>query len=346
MALIHLHTAPAATPFLEFDTWSLNQYLTYSRRDDCALLLNYSNSSGTYKIYRDGSASRRVRGDVSGRYIYNTDTDRIISLRSSTERYYVDVMHHLYNIGEVAPIGYDAYTPTHYNSAIYRGQLYKGTSVAGTTTVTVRDLATGSTVTTFQTVATITPFACDRTWVTKDGILILADHDNGTYCVLQFYDIAKGTLMYETTVPRSWHIAVDDVHKNIWAAQISTSRLNIYSFQPAPATVSLALGSNRSRYRQDSITVTVTGSNNEKITNWPVGFRLYQPLAGGGFLGDIALGMAPLGSNGTPGNPAEGDLDILYGVTDENGQIVNLYCGPGAADYVGQTARIEAWTAY
>jgi len=344
MALHKLYEANAATAFHGSDAWS-SGHLMFSKRDDGCLFFG-NPFNGTYKVFRDGTAIRRVRAWGTAFYSYDVDRDRIIHIGvgSPTINYNIDTMHHIYNPNETPFIQFNASSALFYYGTIFRGEIYKGITAAGTTTVTKKDPVTGTTLGSFQTVATLTPFVSDITVITPEGLCILIDKDNGTYGVLQFYDLWKSQLLYETTIPRAYQVAVDYVNKNIWSVGIVSNRLQIHSFQVEPYAMALAMSSNRQRYNEDTLTATLTGSNNEKVVGWPVGWRLTQPVPGGGFLGDEALGMAPLGSSGQPGGTAEGHLETEYSVTDDLGEAHNTYCGPGAADFVGTSATIQAWT--
>jgi len=347
MALTHLYTAQQDTVFIFTDSWTnVGSYLVYSRRDDCALYFTFY---GTYKIFRDGSAARRVRGDNYAWFSYDVDNDRVIATKTNITgypNYYVDTMHNLYNPSQNSPITYDMVTASHNGVVYYKNEVYRASSSGNVTTVSVFNRSTGSLIRTYTVTATLTPFSVDTYWITRDGKLILVDRDNGTKCLIQFYDLPTSTLLYETSIPTSRWVVVDDVHNNIWSVNASTLKLEIYSFQPAPSTISTVVTSNRSRYKQDTVTVTLTGSDGEKITNWPIGLRAYNAGSGSAFLGGSALGMTPLGSSITGNFDPQGDLADDYGVTDENGVFVTTYCGPGSEDFSGQSVTIEAWTAY
>ena len=350
MALVKLYEADQTTTFIAPDGWNniFSHAMMWSVRDDACLYFGPGNDIyGTHKIFRDGTAVRRVRSVRGAHFIYDADDDRIIQLEGiSGVNYNIDTMHHIYNPNQAVKIGYNASVAGDNNGTIYRNELYKGVTVTNVTTVSLKDPATGSVNSTFQTTATITPFQADLTIVTKDGLCLLIDTDNGTYGVIQFYDLSTSTLLYESTIPRAYQVAVDPVNKNIISAGVVSNKIQVHSFQPAPYSLSLSMSANRSRYKSDTLQATLKGSNNEVVPNWPIGWRLSQPLAGGGFLGDYALGLIPLGSAGSPGSPAEGDLDVFYQLTDENGVVDNIYCGPGAADFVGQSATIQVWTGY
>jgi hypothetical protein len=227
------------------------------------------------------------------------------------------------------PIGlkYDASKPaklTHtgwvlpdatYNPYVWGNNYYTGSSA----TITKRNLATGVSEGTFVTSGSITPFSMDRFSITPDGWIVAIDYDNGSFGVVRFYNMHTAE-QYTSTINKSKLAWVDWKNKNIWSVKLSDSKLEIYTFEVAPASFSaITLGANRSRYRQDNASVTLLGSANEPVPFWPVAWSL---------------------------TTGEGTLHEAYTETDINGIATNIYCGPGADDYVGGSQTIQVSTGY
>jgi hypothetical protein len=79
------------------------------------------------------------------------------------------------------------------------------------------------------------------------------------------------------------------------------------------------MSSNQSRYKEDTLSVSLHGSNGEAVPNWPVKWELAT---------------------------SEGHLKEEITYTDLSGVATNAYCGPGATDFVGASQSILVSTGY
>ncbi len=96
--------------------------------------------------------------------------------------------------------------------------------------------------------------------------------------------------------------------------------MQVWSFNIAPQNFSaITMSANRARYREDTLSVTLRGSINEPVPNWPVSWSL---------------------------TTGEGRLETSDTVTDASGVATNRYFGPGVDDYVGGTQTITVSTGY
>jgi hypothetical protein len=155
--------------------------------------------------------------------------------------------------------------------------------------------------------------------ITPDGWFVGIDADNGTTGVVRFLNLYTGAT-YESYIEKSKCFFIDPFNKNIWSFRASDSRMQIYTFDVAPSSVSsITMGSNRKRYREDDLSVTLLGDRNEPVPNWPVHWEL---------------------------TTAEGHLKETVTLTDYSGVATNTYCGPGRADFVGGSQTITVSTGY
>lgn len=343
--LIKLYEATSSTDPEAIDAFSNITSGWYAARYDCAVHFSASFGGGFYKLYRDGTLIR-ICVAADRLYGFSVDHDLPFAWYPGQATYLHDAIGMKLDPSKAGPITYTGLTASSHNyPVVYGGYYYR---VASATTFTKHNLATGALVETFTTTGTLAPFSADRLDITPQGVVVMMDLDNSTVGLVRFYDLTTRTTLYESAIERSRAVFVDRVHKNIWSVKLSDSRMQVYSFDVAPyAFTPFTVGSNRSRYRQDTISTILVGAQGEPVRFWPVGWRLTQPSMGGGFMGDLELGFGPLGSHGSPGPSAEGHLqydDIT--TTDAAGVTTNLYCGPGSADYVGQSATIEGWTGY
>lgn len=343
--LIKLYESATPTVPDAQSAFSISTAGWYCQRYDCAVHFGLTHIASVYKVFRDGTLVRMGNGSFNHVYGFSIDEDLPISIGSSVAPLLNDPVGMKYDPAKFASLSYTGTIGAgHTRPLVYNGYYYIG---AGTANVTKRNLATGALVETIVTTGVISPFAVDRLDITLDGILVAIDADNGTHGVVRFYDLTTGLNLYTSAFARSRAVYVDRVHKNIWSVRLSDSIMEVYSFDVAPYVFSpFTMGSNRSRYRQDDLSGTLLGAQGEPVRFWPVGWRLTQPNQGGGFVGDLEVGVGALGSNGSLGSSAEGHVEHDYTETDEGGATENLYCGPGSVDYVGQSATIEAWTGY
>jgi len=343
--LIKLHEAAQTTIPDILSAFSISTAGWYVSRYDCAVHFGVSHTASVYKVFRDGTLVRMGNGSFNRFYGFSIDDDLPFSIEPATSNRMNDPIGMKYDPAKPAPITYTGLVASgHVFPVVYGGYYY---TIASGSNVTKRNLATGALVDTIVTTGAITPFSGERVDITPDGIMVVMDFDNGTYGVLRFYDLVAGVNLYTSVVERSRAIYVDRVNRNIWSVRLSDSKLQIHSFDVAPYVFNpFTMGANKSRYRQDALAGTLLGAQNEPVRFWPVGWRLTQPAQGGGFLGDFEVGYGALGSHGALGPSAEGHLESDYTETDSAGVTENLYCGPGSADYVGQSATVEAWTGY
>ena len=340
--LIKLYQAISPTIVDAIDAFSSVTGGWYQPRYDAAWYAGSSPLSHTFRIFRSGEVVRMCGGTgrVPG---YDADLDRVFSYTFGTAPLNHDPIGQKHDPARAGAITYTDLVLAGYSwPFVWHGYYY---TIAGSI-VSKRDLATGAAVTTYTLTGTLSFPGGARLHITPEGTLI-AWVDNGTYTVVRFYDLYTSTNLYESCMERMRFVFVDAVHQNMWGVRLSDSIMQTYSFDVAPSVFNpFTLGANRSRYRQDALSGTLLGAQNEPVRFWPVGWRLTQPSMGGGFLGDLEVGYGALGSNGALGPSAEGHLEHDYTETDEDGVTTNLYCGPGSADYVGQSATIEAWTGY
>lgn len=343
--LIKLYEASAPTVPDGQSEFSIITAGWYCRRYDCAIHFGVNHLASVYKVFRDGSLVRMGAGSFNHVYGFSIDDDLPISIPVPGTPLLNDPIGMQGDPAKLASLTYTGVVAAgHTRPLVYNGFYYIGASTAN---VTKHNLGTGALVETIVTTGSITPFAVDRLDITRDGILVAIDADNGTYGVVRFFDLNTGENLYTSTFARSRAVYVDRVHKNIWSVRLSDSIMEVYSFDVAPSVFNpLTMGANKSRYREDALSGTLLGAQGEPIRYWPVGWRLTQPRQGGGFLGDFEVGYGALGSHGSLGPSAEGHLEVGYTETDANGVTTNRYCGPGSIDYVGQSATIEAWTGY
>lgn len=312
MSLIKLYEASTATTLYGSEGfYTLGGW--YVKRHDCAIFNNQAGGS-YYKIYRDGTAIR-VRNGYGMLESFDADADSVycINFFSSSVNYYSDPIHLGFNPS--TPSKFTNKTHTMYsNNYLWHGIAY---GVAGSL-VTKYNMA-GTSLGTFS-VTGAQPFAMNTVAVTRDGILVVVDFDNGTYGVVRFYDLNTSTMLYEATFDRSKKVFVDTEHKHLWSINLTTNKMQVWSFLIAPQNfTSITMGSNRARYRQDDLSVTLRGSINEPVPNWPVAWSL---------------------------STGEGHLKEDVTMTNASGVATNLYCGPGADDYVGGSQTITVSTGY
>jgi len=329
--LIRLSEAVLPTTVGVVDAFSSMTAGWYMPRYDAAWYTGSSFLGSHYKIFRDGSVVRTCVAAARS-YGYDADLDRVMSFTISAAPLSHDPIGMKHDPGQPAALTYTGLILAgHALPFVWHGYYYTIFS----TTVTKRNLATGAAVTTY-TLTGVLPFPGGaRLDITPDGVLV-AWVDNGTTTTVRFFDLTTSTNLYESVIDRAVSVFVDRVHKNIWAINFNTLKTQVYSFDVAPYIFSpFTMGANKSRYRQDTLSGTLLGSHGEPVRFWPVGWRLTQPIVGGGFLGDVEVGAGPLGSGGSGGPSAEGHLEHSYTETDAAGVTENLYCGPGSVDYVG-----------
>jgi hypothetical protein len=246
--------------------------------------------------------------------LYDKDLDAAFStlLGSPSVNYYHDPI----------ALRYDPSRPSQYTgSSIYLGAVVWGSTLyrPGGSTVykhTMDGTADGSLAFT----GSITPFSPDALFITDDELLVGLDYDNATYGVVKIYDLRQNTALHESVFDRSTIAWVDTAHNNIWSINLTSGKMQTWSFQVAPSSFSaITMGANRSRYREDALSVTLRGSVSEPCPNWPITWVL---------------------------TTAEGHLDDDYSVTDASGVAANKYCGPGADDFVGGGQTITVSTGY
>jgi hypothetical protein len=289
-------------------------------RYDCVLYIGQVFQS-IYKIYRDGTAVRCSGSQGQIAFLgYDLNEDLVFTnmhLSTPHSNWYNDPIGLKYDFTKPAALTHTGWVlpDATFNAFVWGNNYYTG-SVA---TITKRNLATGASEGTYVTTGSITPFSMDRFSITPDGWIVAIDYDNGSFGVVRFYNVYTAQ-QYTSTIDKSKLAWVDWKNKNIWSVKLSDSKLQIYTFEVAPASFSaITLGGNRSRYRQDSASVTLRGSNNEPVPFWPVAWSL---------------------------TTGEGHLQEDYTETDIDGIATNVYCGPGVTDYVGGSQTIEVSTGY
>ncbi len=317
MALIKLYETPSAVTL--YGTETLYGYPTafgyYLRRHDCVVFNNYTFQS-TYKVYRDGTFVRVCQGD-GGLYSMDHDADQMFYHNiygvSGGQNAYLDPISLRQDYSKIPQFTYTGLSRE--RMAVWKGVGYR---ISGST-VTKYNMA-GTSIGTFTLTGSITPFT-PKTWaITKNNILVAIDDNNGTYGVARFYDLYAGTNLYTSTFNKASNVFIDTEHDNIWSIDATTKRMAIWSFQIAPTTFSaITMGANRCRYREDALSVTLTGSNNEPVFNWPVSWSL---------------------------STSEGHLEKNVTLTNASGVATNKYCGPGVSDYVGGSQTITVTTGY
>jgi hypothetical protein len=314
MALIKLYEAANATTLYGTEVFGLSSYTFgwYMKRHDC-VVFNNGAFAGNYKIFRDGTAARVCSGN-GYQNSYDADRDLIyVNNWLGPTNYFTDPISLLYDPSKPARFtnnGLNFHAAFIWQNFAYRVSAF---------TVTKYDLA-GNILGTFNVTGSITPFIADIWTITDDGILVLVDDDNGTYGVARFYDMYTSTVLHTSVFDRARRSFVDTTHKNIWSINATTGKMQTWSFDVAPSNfTAITMGANRSRYRQDDLSVTLRGSVNEPVPYWPVKWTL---------------------------TTAEGHLRDEITDTDASGVATNLYCGPGADDYVGATQTITVETGY
>lgn len=322
MALLQLYESaaalvlPGAVYSEDFTTTSSSGW--YMRRYDCVVVYNNS-FGGCFKLYRSGKVVRVSRSALGSFYLggYDANLDTALTIPLAGTVLNNDVVGMIYNPQDPSALTYTGViVPSgHANPVVYGQKYYR---VAGAT-VTSHNLATGATIDTYVLTGSIAPFGAERVDITDDGWLVGMDFDNGTVGVLRFYNLVTGE-QYTSSVARAKFIWIDRVNKNVWVYRLSDSKLAIYTMQPAPATMSaVTMSANRARYREDTLSVTLTGSNGEVVPYWPVEWLM---------------------------STSEGHLEFAYTKTNASGVATNRYCGPGATDYVGASLTITARTGY
>lgn len=314
MALIKLYEAANPTTLYGTEVFGLSSYTFgwYMKRHDC-VVFNNAVFAGNYKIFRDGTACRVCAGN-NYKNSYDADRDLIyINNILGVTNFYNDPISLLHDQSQ--PARFTNNGPNFHAAFIWHSIAYRVSAF----TVTKYDLA-GTVLGTFNVTGSITPFIADTIAVTEDGILVLVDDDNGTYGVARFYDLYTSTVLHTSVFDRARRSFVDTVNKNIWSINVTTGKMQVWSFDVAPSNfTSITMGANRCRYRQDDLSVTLRGSVNEPVPNWPVKWTLAT---------------------------AEGHLRDEVTFTDTSGVTENLYCGPGADDYVGAGQTITVETGY
>ena len=319
--LIKLHEATVASTVDAIDAFPGMGF--YMPRYDCVVHHGPSHLGSQYKIFRDGSVVRLCNAAYQVNIGYDFEKDLTITTDYFLGANYlndpISTKRDYSRPSSLSFVGIDLTTQS--RPFVYGGYYYH--AVPFTATVKKRNLSTGAEVATITTTGSQSIVSnnayCD---ITPDGVLVVFYLDNGSFGVARFYDLVANEMMYESVFARSKDAWIDRVNRNIWSLRLSDSKLEIYSFDPAPYAFSpFTVGSNRSRYRQDAITTTLTGQHGEVIPNWPVGWLLTHTLP-------------------------EGHLQHDFTETDEDGVTTNLYCGPGADDFLGQSTTIEAWTGF
>ena len=317
MALIKLYEAAAASTLFSGDTFSgiFVNYGWYSPRHDAALWL--MSTGGVYKVYRDGTAVRCCAS--FGAYVvfgYDFTEDKMMTHGAAAAGvwYYNDPTSLKYDPSKVAPPTFNPGTLPSFNTSIWNGHVYFTAA-----NIIYKKTFAGGAVSSFSTTGTLTRVG-DMIHICPDGTLVEIDFDNGTYGVARFHNLYTGLTMYESTFDRAKWVWVDTVNRNIWSISLATGKMQVWSFQVAPQNFSaITMGANRCRYRQDDLSVTLRGSQNEPVPNWPVKWTM---------------------------TTSEGHLRDEVVDTNDVGVSTNLYCGPGVTDYVGASLTIQVETGY
>lgn len=316
MALIKLYESAAAVALYGTEGWAINamRYGFYTRRHDC-VVLNNGAFAGLYKIYRDGTAIRVCTGTNVFEH-YDSERDLFFTQITGGVNCYNDPIGMRYDNAVPAPYTYNGIISGPGKSGfLWRGLLY----AAGGITVSKYTMA-GTLDSSFTISGSITPYSADAMAITPDGLLVALDFDNGTYGVARFYDLTTATALHTSVFDKAHQAWVDTEHRNIWSINKTNGKLQTWSFDVAPSNfTAITMGANRSRYRQDDLSVTLRGSVNEPCPNWPVKWTLAT---------------------------AEGHLRDEVTFTNTSGVTENLYCGPGADDFVGATQTITVETGY
>jgi hypothetical protein len=220
----------------------------------------------------------------------------------------------LHDVNSTVPLTANLVTDFTVATTIWNGSYYRPTGS------TVQKRSMSGTVQSTITVTGTQTFSADRAFITQSGKLVVIDFDNGTYGVARFYDLTSSTMLYEAVFDRSFIACVDTVHEHIWALDLTTKKMKVWSFLIAPQNFSaITMSANRARYREDTLSVTLRGSLNEPVPNWPVSWAL---------------------------STGEGRLEKSYTVTDASGVTTNRYFGPGVDDFVGGSQTITVSTGY
>jgi hypothetical protein len=311
MALIKLYEAASPSVLYGAETMAWTRGSWYTKRHDCVIHNNGSLAS-TYKIYRDGTVIRACAGD--GLPVgYDTDYDLHFSMNYGATNYFNDPIGLRFDPSKPATVTVNTIGS---ENGVARQQVYYRASGNTALKYSYAGVAQGSITVT----GTVSPFSADTLAITDDGTLVLLDYDNGTYGVARFYNLLAGVVLHESVFDRSRKAWVDTAHNNIWSLNLSTGRMQVWSFLVAPSSFSaITMGANRCRYREDALSVTLRGSLLEPVPNWPVSWSL---------------------------STGEGHLQESFTLTDSAGVATNVYCGPGATDYVGGSQTITVSTGY
>lgn len=322
MALLKLYESadamtPLPGPWYSGEDINASSFGWYMRRYDCAVIMN-TVFGGCFKIYRSGKVVRVCRSALGSGIVggFDTNIDKMMSIGISTAPLYNDVIGMIWNPQDLAALTYQGTVTNGHSHPVVYGQKYYCPSG---TNVIARNLTTGATIDTIAMGGSVTPFFAERVDVTDDGWLVSMDFDNGAFGVLRFHHLVTG-VQYSSTVDRAKYIWLDRVNNNVWVCRLSDSKMVVYTTQVAPTTMSaITMGTNRCRYREDALSVTLTGSNGEPASNWPVEWTM---------------------------STSEGRLEFSVTNTNASGIATNRYAGPGATNYVGAALTITAKTAY
>lgn len=318
--LMKLYESSAAVTLYGTETWNAVGYLWYIRALDAMVYVSsYGHLGGFYRIFRDGTAIRTKAGlTYHYQHLYWHERDTLVfadTFGSLGHSVVCEPISFVLDYMESSPLTATALGDGYSGATMYGGYYYRPYL-----SNTVRKHNMDGTLDSSFTVTGTQTFAHDRVFITTDGILVAIDYDNGTYGVARFYNLWTATMLYEAVFDRSSIAGVDTVNSHIWSINLTTKNMQVWSFLIAPNNFSsITMSGNRARYREDTLSVTLRGSINEPVPNWPVAWSL---------------------------STNEGRLEKSYTLTDASGVATNRYFGPGLDDFVGGSQTITVSTGY